>query len=87
MATTLNLNTPDGVRDYLCSNRSFLNGTVGMSSANLTIVPVSGGLANHTYRAIAQNQEDKASLIIKYAPPTVASNVSFPLSSRRGVST
>jgi len=85
MAITLNLNTPEGVRDYLSSTRRLLKERF-KSSAKISVVRVSGGQANHTYRAVTENQEDKSGFIIKYAPPTLALNASVPLSSRRGVS-
>ncbi|KAF4616583.1 hypothetical protein D9613_008538 [Agrocybe pediades] len=85
-SNSLELNTPAGVRDYVLRNRSSLNERLHKELADVVVTPISGGLANHTYRVILkeENSEEDSSFVIKYAPPVVASNPSWPLDSKRG---
>ncbi|TFK27869.1 hypothetical protein FA15DRAFT_692168 [Coprinopsis marcescibilis] len=79
----LDLSTIEGITVYLNSNNSsFRSGHVRGVLTNVD--RVTGGLANHTYRARFEGPDGPYSLIVKYSPPNVAFDINFALTNKRG---
>lgn len=81
MSTVIeDLVTVQGVQAYLEGYPEF---------ASHTVVKLAGGMGNFTYRIhLLRALADRQTLVLKYAPPYVASwGESFPLDQKRQVST